>query len=166
MFEEMNKYRERVEEAAVKCDGEMIANSSVEHAQIVIERLFLNANKIVNIFSGSLNIEIYGADNIVRAVKMFVKKPDVTLNIILEEEIDSEHPLSEVLSLGNVRKDVLPKEVAESVECHMITVDEDSYRFEMDKYHPQSMVSWGKKEFTVKLNKLFGELAASCSRKD
>ncbi len=144
----MRDYRAKVQEAARLRDGEPLYNGSLDHAAVLAEEMFNNAETDVNILSGNLNARVYGTSNIIEKARQFLSDTDHKIRIILEnpDKVDPvDHPF--IREFGNKNDDVefrsLPDDMKDEINYHFIVMDSDSYRFEKDKGDPSAIAAFG-----------------------
>lgn len=165
------EYREFVRSLASKRDGEPIYNASVMHASIVIESLFANAERRVDVLSGILNARVYGRESVIEEAKLFLAlSAKNKLRIILEQDSPEDrtiHPFFKAsASMPNIELRVAPQKVQDTYGFHFVLVDNDSYRFESDKSKPSAIAAFGHKEGAENLNEIYEYLWGQCERVD
>ena len=155
-FEE---YKKLVEEAANKQSKEFILNEDVIHAQVVIENLFLNAKKNINIFSGELNPEVYSSSGVVNNIKRFLEKKANRISILLQNGNNSKLEDNAFVKLcrGFEQKCQIKmvNEKDKNRKNHFITVDGQAYRFEPDNKKPKAIACFNDKKFSMEIDKQF-----------
>lgn len=157
----MHEYENKVRVAALKRDGEPLYNGSIEHAAVLSSAMFEHASKEVCIVSGKLDARVYGNDEFVKKVRIFLSTPGRKVRVVLEEPdcIDEEDHLFVKSFAGN--DDVSIRKLSDhhkSIPYHFIVMDEDSYRFEEDKSVPSAVAAFGDKTGGSNLTKLFNML--------
>jgi len=167
----LTEYREFVRSLASKRDGEPIYNASVEHASIVIESLFANAERRVDVLSGIFNARVYGREPVIEEAKLFLAlSAKNRLRIILEKDSPEDrtiHPFFKACaSMPNIELRVAPQKVQDTYGFHFVLVDDDSYRFESDKTKPSAVAAFGHKEGAENLNEIYEYLWGHCERVD
>lgn len=154
---------------AVKRDGQPIYNATVEHASVVIENLFANANRTVDILSGTFNARVYGRTTVVEEAKLFLASSTGNrLRIILEEDSPHErsiHPFFKVCSeWPNVELRIASRRVRDLYGFHFVLMDDDCYRFESDKTKSSAIAAFGHKEGAQNLQGIYEYLWDQCDR--
>lgn len=79
-------YWTRVSNAAERRDGKPLLNTSLDHAAIVVEHMFRDAYKRVDILSRNLNPTVHGRICVIRPADEFLQKPGRDLRILLEND--------------------------------------------------------------------------------
>lgn len=158
----MNKYREQVKLAAEARNGEPVYNGSLEHAAVLAEAMFAHAQKEVCVLSGELNARVYGRADVVEQANLFLADPDRKALFLIENEaaLDAEnHPLLRALSdNANVEFRIVPTEVSEKYDFHLMVMDGDSYRFEKDRKEPVAIAAFGDKKGAENMKSIFSVL--------
>lgn len=162
----MENYRKLVKRLADEGSGEFIPNGGTEHAEVLIENIFIHAKNIVRVFSGELNARVYGVPNIVDSAKAFLQESsDNKLQILIQDY--SEDDLSKYVHHDLIKmchedldddaaceiKSV--NEMDTDVSSHFVIMDEIGYRFEPDREKPTAMGCFNDPESAKKLNKSF-----------
>src|SRR5258707_11653117 len=85
----MDDYRAYVQKVAAAADGvEVIQNKTEAHASVIIAALFDAAMDCVEIVSGRLDSDAYGADEVVLAAMHYLRRrPQGLLKIVVENKI-------------------------------------------------------------------------------
>ena len=162
------EYREYVRSLALERDGQPIYNASVEHASVVIENLFAEARRKVDVLSGSFNVRVYGRASVVEEAKLFLASSvNNRLRIILEEdspEARAIHPFFKACSeLPRVELRVAPQDVQELYGFHFVLMDDDSYRFESDKTKASAVAAFGHQQGAENLDAIYESLWEKCN---
>ena len=152
-------YREKVREAVAARDGRPVYNRSLEHAAIIIEEMFALAKSEVKLFTGRLNPDVYGVPSVIGKAEDFLADPNHKMRILVEEQIDKESLQSNPFIIGTSRLDNLEvrclKPGKHDPRFHMMLVDGHSYRFEPDKTQFEAVATFGDRDTTGHLNRLF-----------
>ena len=161
------EYRQHVRMLASKRDGQPIYSASVEHASVVIEHLFSNAVRRVDILSGNLNARVYGRTTVVKEAKLFLgSSADNRLRIILEEDSPRNrrvHPLFKTCwEWPNLELRVASREVQDLYRFHFALMDGDSYRFGCDKTKPAAIAAFGHEKGAQDLDEVYEVLWDQC----
>lgn len=167
----LTEYREYVRRHATRRDGHPIYNNSIEHASIVIENLFLEAERSVAILTGSLNAKVYGRASVVEAAKLFlVSSAKNRLRIILESDAPDDreiHPFFRTCSeLHNFAVRVASQRVQSLYDFHFVVADNDSYRFEGDKTKAAAIAAFGHVEGAQNLGGIYEYIWNQCEPVD
>lgn len=143
----MESYRKLVKKLADESSSTLVPNGGTEHAEVLIENIFSHADNAVRIFTGELNKQVYGADDIVNYADYFLRKSSANKLMILIQNYDDElkftdHELikmceehvqsgaCEIKAVSDVDKDVT---------SHFVIMDEIGYRFEPDRKKPTAV---------------------------
>ena len=164
----LTEYRHHVHALAIRRDGQPVANSTAERASIAIERLFLSAERTIDILTGTLNPRVYGRDPVIKEARLFLlTSPESRIRIILEEDssdIRMRHPLLVALrEFENVAVRFADESVQSRYGFHFIVTDNDTYRFESYKDRPAAIASFGHCEGGQNLRKAYSVLWEQCS---
>lgn len=155
-------YREKVKDAITAMDARPIYNRSLEHAAIIIEEMFAVAITEIKLFTGRLNVDVYGVPPVLSQAKAFLTGADHKVLILIEEQIDEEelqkHPFIRNMSKFDGLEVRRLRAGVYDTEFHMMLVDDHSYRFEPDKNQPEAVATFGDRETTEHLNTLFAQL--------
>jgi hypothetical protein len=159
----MDEYREKVERLACERTGEPFYNSTIDHAAVIIEKMFRHAKNEVYIVTKQLNGRVFGQDAVVREARGFLSNTDHKVRILMEDDASSlseGHPLVEELRqhpMGYQIKQLKP-EVARKLEFHFTGADKDSYRFEPDKEEWEAIAVFGDDTGGERLHSVFGSM--------
>ena len=158
----LDDYRTRVRKAATHRDGEPFVNTSVDHAAIVVEYMFPDAVRRVDILSKNLNPEVYGRKAVTRQATRYLDDPNREIRVLLEEDDQqarADNPfLSECGGFENLRLDIVPKSIQERYDFHFLVTDGDSYRFEPDKTDAGAVVAFGNPRNAAHLADIFNTI--------
>lgn len=156
-----NDYRARVYQAAERRGGEPFFNTSLDHATIIVERMFFDAFKQVDILSGNLTPQVYGRIDVLRQADRFLGEPDRTLRILLEDDrgFRAENPFFEHFGhCKNVNVRTVPKKVQGQYSFHLLVTDTNSFRVEPDKTKPDAIVAFGSARNAAHVRGLFNSI--------
>lgn len=156
----MDDYREEVERFATERTGAPFYNSSIDHAAVIIEKIFRHASKEVCIVSSHLNARVFGRDEVVEEAQAFLGNGTHRIRVIIEDEPDT---LSEGHAMirefgkhpGSVAIKRMSPKVREMVKYHFTVADGDSYRFEPDKSKWEAVAAFGDTKGAENLRKVF-----------
>lgn len=167
----LDEYREHVRKLATERSGGSIYNASVEHASIIVEAMFANAQRTVSILSSTFNARVYGRDEVIQEAKLFLASSHTNrLKIILESDSPRDrsiHPFFRSLSsYPNIESRVASEEVQALYDFHFLVMDEDSYRFEPDKKFSAALGVFGHPKGAGNLSGIFESLWQRCSHLD
>lgn len=154
---DIKAYREHVKALAAQRTGEAVYNGSAEHAAVIVEQMFCSATSRVRILTGDLNARVYGTQRVVQRAKEFLGHSDHRLEILLEHRTFSpSHPLIEEISAeANVTFHHIPADLSDRVNYHLMTADDDCFRFEAEKNSHAAVAAFGDPETARNLNSIF-----------
>jgi hypothetical protein len=151
-------YRQLVTHRAMERTGDPFPNSSHEHARIVIEALFSNANRSVKILTTGLNRKIYGAPEVLAATKRFLSDEKHTLEILFDQGVDDKILMDHPLVRANANKPNLrlySPPVPLDPRIHFTVADSDSYRVKGDPDRHSAIAAFGDETLATKLEEAF-----------
>lgn len=159
----MDDYRAEVERFASERTGDPFYNSSLEHAAVIIEKMFAHARNEVCIISSHLNARVFGRDEVVDEVQAFLGNANHKVRIILEDDFSALSDGHELLRelrkhTDNVEVRQLSDGLKDVVKYHFTLVDEDSYRFEPDKSKWEAVAAFGDVASASKLKSIFDSI--------
>lgn len=156
-------YSELIKDRIAKRDGTPLPNGTMGHAALLMESIFLNASKSIQILTGELNARVYGTDRIVSAARQFLADSEHQLEIVFEGPIEvadaGRHPLLAIIGYdANVKLWKVNPKFRGRLVSHFALMDDDSYRFEPDKNEPSAVAAFGDRKFADQLGKIFTAL--------
>jgi len=160
----LEPYRTRVREARLTRSEDLIYNNSHEHAAVLIEELFLCADREVGVLCHDLNRPVYGSAGVIAAARSFMSRPGAQLSIISDDQLDDDHPLltaiNELTAEGaSVRRIVKPDEFG-FVGFNFMVADQCAYLFESDASEPYATACFNAPDLAAKMydivNVMFG----------
>ena len=158
----LDDYRTQVRKAATQRDGEPFVNTSLDHATIVVQYLFPDALRRVDILSRNLNPTVYGHKDVIRQATRFLDAPNREIRVLLEEDDPQarvNNPfLSQCGQLGNLKLHFVPPTVQKRFGFHFLVTDRDSYRFEPDKANSGAIVAFGNPQHASHLSDIFNSI--------
>ena len=145
-------------------DPEIISNSSIEHAAVLIGEMFRSGAGQAQIFSGSLNPALYAREDIITCMGSFLANTNSSLRILLQEE--SEGKGNAKIFLDQVKERLgesalsrieikQADEFAKAQTYHFATVGQSSFRFEGDRTKHEAFASFGQSAHVNKINGVF-----------
>lgn len=181
----MNSYDEIIAKTAASAlaghPSEPILNKDSDHASILIRHLIDSAREELRILSGSLDVGIYGAAEVVTALQRFVVRGGVAYFLLdwtpagrpgkSFGDFIEHHPFLDASKKIHVdHKALFIDEVPPSVEMrypyHFLVADDLSFRFEEDKRRQDAVAQFGNKDVAVKLKYRFDEIRKLCLVED
>lgn len=155
------EYRSQIDRLIREMSGEVILNGSHAHASIIIERMFANAEREVDILSRRFDPRIYGTCEALEQAELLLGDPDRRIRILLEdsEAINlPEHPFLVRLRQHfgqNLDVRQLPQDMRPSVTVNFAVMDEAGYRLEQEKQDSVAVASFGATAFVKRLREFF-----------
>lgn len=159
----MDDYRNDVERFAKERSGEPFYNSSIDHATVIVEKMFKHAKSEVCVITTRMNGRVFGQDEVVDEVEGFLSDSGHKLRILMEDDLSAvseghgflraikRHP-----NECEVRK--LPERLRDGIEYHFLLADNDSYRFEPNKKEWVAVAAFGDKVGAERLKGVFDAL--------
>jgi hypothetical protein len=165
---DLKLYREEVKRLVAERNGEAIYNGSADHAAVIVENLFIAAKEKVRLLTGDLNARVYGTRGVVERAQQFLGHSDHQLDVLVEEwTVSRSHPLLEgICSNPNVAFYQIPEELSNAIGYHLMTADDDCFRFEREKNSHAAVAAWGDKETTRHLNTVWDSIKDRCTKLD
>lgn len=156
----MDDYREEVERLACERTGEPFYNSSIDHAAVIVEKMFRHADHEVCIVSSHLNARVFGRDEVVEEAQAFLGNGKHRIRVVIEdgpETLSEGHGLIREFARhpGSVSIRRMPEQVRGKIDYHFAVADGDSYRFEPDKSKWEAVAAFGDPKGAENLKKVF-----------
>jgi hypothetical protein len=169
MLRDMNMnledYRGHIDRVIREMSGETVLNGSHSHATILIERMFANAERSMDILTRKFDPRVFGTSEAIEQAELFLGDSDRKARVLLEELEESHlssHPFIQRLrgfwEFGNLEIKVLPKKYADDINLNFAVMDDSGYRFERDKSKPIAVAAFGDKDFPKRLKEFFDTL--------
>jgi hypothetical protein len=139
-------YREFVRTVATEGTGKsrVIANSSAEHAAVILEQLFVMAQHEVLIVTHELFPAVYAQPEVIDAAVAFLKRDLSTkLSVRLETEVEATHPFiaaARAAGGNRVMFDRIPGVVQSNYGYNFAVADGVHYRFEEDRNNHTAII--------------------------
>jgi hypothetical protein len=140
------EYREKVDRLIRSRTGEPILNGSIDHAAILVERMFAHANIRMWILSEGLNARVYGRNTNIEQAKLFLSNPQHEVRVLIETSSEElrDNPFTKAFGrYENVHIRRVPSEYQADYEYHFALVDDYGYRFEGDKHRREAVAAFG-----------------------
>src|SRR4051812_45107221 len=80
----LEEYRLHIDRLMREMSGEIVLNGSYEHAAVIVERMFANARRSVDILSLRLDERVYGTPETVHEAERFLKDPNHSARLLVE----------------------------------------------------------------------------------
>lgn len=173
----LDVYREQVREAILRRNGAPLLNSTVDHAAVIVQESFCNAQHSIKLLSYRLDPDCYARASVINDAKFFLADPNHKAEILVESSLwDSDnnyrwnnHPFIEPLKefiFPNEDRGVkirsVPKEWAESYQFNFLLLDDYGYRYETDRKRPAAVAAFlapdTSKAPITNLDDIFGRL--------
>lgn len=161
----MDEYRNDVERLAQERSGEPFYNSSIDHAAVIIEKIFRHAKSDVSIISKSLDGRVFGQGEVTQEVEGYLSDASRKVRILMEDEpsvLSEGHPFVRALKNHPQSYEVrlLSNKARPYVDYHFTLADDDSYRFEPDKKEWVAVAAFGDRQGAERLRSVFDSLWA------
>lgn len=161
-FKNITLYSDHVASLAQNKSNELIPNGSNAHAIVLIQSLFLNAEKKMRIFSSMLKREIYEDNQIINGLANFLNKPEAKLEIIVQDYhlYDNRNNLShnnffKICSDSDKCSINVASEKDRLLKEHFVIMDDMGYRFCPDKNGSSAVASFNRPTIAANLIKQF-----------
>jgi hypothetical protein len=168
------EYRDFVTAQALGRPSQIFQNRNEGHATVVIEHVFVGADKWAHVVARNVNPTVYGTPGVIAGARqMLSRAPEARIIILAEEPVDRAlHPFftaldSDVNMRSRVELHFVPGEVQRRYKFNFGVNDQDDYRFESSREGHEAMVQFGGKDFARDLESTFQGLliAAKSSSK-
>lgn len=127
-------YKARLEKALKDGKPFNTHNSSIKHATEIIANGFLVSREKIRLLSYKLDLELYGTEQVHKAVRQFLERDGTQLHVLIETDIDTNHP---IISLCNeFENKTIIRRVPDDLQTYrhnFMTMDDWGYRFEYDR---------------------------------
>ncbi|SFV87026.1 hypothetical protein MNB_SUP05-SYMBIONT-4-396 [hydrothermal vent metagenome] len=154
----IKKYENKVIECLNAQQDDIILNSDINHAGILIKQIFLNAVHTVNLLSNKLDAQLYERVEIINAIRSFLNRGG-KLNVAIEGDIDKKSTnMQKLLAEYKIQPTVVPGWLKKQYEYNFLTMDDTGYRFEGSREEHKASVNFGDKNQTEKLNAIFNKI--------
>jgi hypothetical protein len=165
---DLQEYRKIVASVAGAADGRVIVNRSGSHASVVIEHIIRAATSSLDMLTGHLHEPIYGAAEIMIAMREFLDRPAARLRVLSEQRIADSHPIRALIACARAEVDlrVMPDPLAAITDFHFILADGRSFRFEGDKHTFEAHAQFGEQKLGERLKAVFERLFAQAPKGD
>lgn len=159
----LDEYKHYIRSLAVRKDGQPVLNASVDHASVIVERLFATAEDKIDILSGFFNARVYGREPVISEAKLFLaSSPNHKMRIILESGSSQDRAVNpffaECAQFPNLELRKAPPDLQTRYAFHFIVADAASYRFESDKNSPSAVATFGDTAGAKNLEGIFETL--------
>ena len=161
----MDDYRIDVERLAQERTGEPFYNSSIDHAAVIIEKIFRHAKSDVSIITKRLNGRVFGQDEVTQELEGYLSDAGHKVRILLEDDpsvLSEGHAFVRVLKNHPQSFEVkrLSTEALPHVDYHFTLADDDTYRFEPNKNEWVAVAAFGDLKGAERLRSVFDSLWA------
>jgi hypothetical protein len=173
----LNEYRKAVEWYAQRKADNMLHNKGNDHALVIFENLFRYSERHVRIFAKDLaNVEVVNRKEYIKAVKEFIDKPGVKLDILITSFNDEVKKIRRDINLFYfLRKSKAYEEGRIKIKTtkgmifriqgqpiHFCTSDGHAYRMERDIENRVAHCNFGDKKTTKTLEETFDRAFSQC----
>lgn len=153
-------YRSEVDTCIASMDpSKTILNGSHEHASIIIERMFANANKSVAILTRKFDARIFAATRLINEASHFFGDTERTSRILIEDVDETSLERNQFIKEFYRYQNLEIREVSESlkniVDVNFSIMDDSGYRLEVDKHQAVAVACFGDSSFTKGLSNTF-----------
>ena len=154
-------YRDAVVHLAESKANSRFSNKGNAHAEVLVQQLFLHAEKTVRWFTGKLAADFVTSEVISTAVRTFLSKPSARLLIVAESPIDVKSLELLAPFHNQVCIKVLPSSSVKvaSPPMHFIVTDAVGYRLETHDQNREAVANFNEPELALKLVESFDSLA-------
>lgn len=139
--EGLNDYARRLGTALDKGQAYEETNRDIAHAFVVTVLALSHAKKSFLLLSNKLDTDLYRQPPIIDEMKSFLEKGG-NLRILVEEEIEVDHPIWEVIEHAKASIRQIPSEKVAGYRYNFFVVDDLGFRFEMDRDQPKAYVAF------------------------
>jgi hypothetical protein len=168
----MLDYHDRVRTAIRERTGKPILNGNLDHAAIIVQEAFSNAQASIRLLSSRLDPACYAQRGVVEAAKVFLADKDHKAEILLESEMWDpknnfqwgKHPmLAELRDFWDrIEIRLVPKDWTERYGFNFMLLDDYGFRYEADRRQPAAVAAFlpsdGPKKQVENLKAIFSEL--------
>ena len=144
--ENLIEYAMRVNTAMEKGEPFSTYNRDILHASEIVACGFRYAKNEVNLLSNELDERLYGKDYIAELVEDFVGERNGKLNILVETDVELEHPVLRVCKKfpSNTTVKRVPDQWQKRYDYNFMLIDDIGYRFEADRESQNAIVSFNQ----------------------
>jgi hypothetical protein len=171
---EFDMYVRKWAEDTSRSPSPPLFNRTPARAAIVFKWLIRSAQNSIKLLTGGMNPEVYGREDLIEALHLFLDKSQARVAILFDcrgtsrtGEIDRDyvasHPALRAAVADPVFRSkldvriVLPQ-TAETYRYHFMVVDECSFRFEMDRASFEATAQFRNAEIARELSARFDDL--------
>ena len=144
--ENLIEYAVRVNTAMEKREPFSTYNRDILHASEIVACILKYAEEEVNLLSNKLDKRLYGEDYIAELVEDFVGERNGKLNILLETDVETDHPV--ITACKKFPKNTTVKKVPDQWQKHydynFMLIDDIGYRFEANRKSQNAIVSFNQ----------------------
>lgn len=155
----LKDFRARVRKVARERKGEPVFNGSTEHASVIVEAVFAQADDHVHILSEKMNARVYGPEPVIEEARLFMAEASHKVKVLLEDANEDDlrdHPFfDEFGKMANLEVRVVPETLQQRYPFHFLVMDGDSYRFEADKRQHVAVAAFGEEEGARNLENVY-----------
>ena len=161
----IDMYRDAVVHLAESKANSRFSNKGNAHAEVLVQQLFMHADKSVRWFTGKLAEDFVTSEVIATSIRKFMSRPGARLFVLSETAIDphSLKLLKPFASQVSVKVLPAPLEKPASPPKHFIVTDALGYRLETHDQNREAVANFNEPELALKLVESFDSLAESGS---
>ena len=132
--EEIERYRRIIKAGFDYKLTKLIDNGMPEHAAVLYEQFFVNAEDIVRIFCKNLSKQVFEFPFVVDAARRAIKK-GVTIDILLQDENPERSCFSLLLQDYGIKPLHITEEELRITPANFSVMDRRAFRYEKDREH-------------------------------
>lgn len=156
---EFETYREYVNKCADNRYDDIIPNSNLDHAKILIATFFSHSENIIRIFSSRLHADIYEYNELVKNVHHFLQNDESRkIEILLQEideanmnKLDSHHFIEICKEFPQQCELRRVAEIDKNIATHFVIMDKIGFRFCPDREGTSAFASFNQPKAATNL---------------
>lgn len=167
----MKNYEDMVEALAKSGSSDIIDNSSIDHAAILIKNMFAYATASVDLFTGCLIKSVYEREDIKDAGRAFISRGGKIRILVQDKDAEKKLENHEFIRAarnscdnnksGNFTVFKLKADVAKNIKAHFLVMDKKGYRYEPDHSKYEAVACFNNSDIASSLSGLFDALILS-----
>jgi Ca2+-dependent lipid-binding protein len=157
----LEEYKTRINRLITENSGEIELNGSHDHASVIIDCMLARAQSSVRILSRTFDPRIYAKSDVVASARLFLGEQGRKCQVLVEEvsPVWNENDFVALEKLfPNLEIKQVPEVLRDAVSMNFALMDDNGLRFEKDQTEASAFVTFGKKELTSDLSRLFEKL--------
>ena len=161
----LEEYRNEIDWLIINGLDENISNGSVEHAAVIIERMFKHARHSIKILTRTFDPQIFGQPDVIQYAETFLADTkNRSVEILVEEynqAYNNSHPfVTRFGHMPNVAISELPKGLGAKIDTNFAVMDSQGVRMETERGSPKAFANFGDSAFAMKLNAFFNAISS------